>query len=338
MAHTRLLGAFFLVLLGVQQAHSQPGLTDQPTIRIMTFNILQGGGESKNVGFDNTLFGGSRFDELAAVIKLSKADVVGVQEDTASDKLLKELGDGWQRIGSIYSRHRLTMVSVQPYLTVVRVQVGGHIEVSVVNCHWSPPSKGYGPDVLQAELVKNAKLSLTKLAQLAATKCAVPDGARGYRATLAALDAARKETKSVFLTGDFNESSHLDWTERYHASGADRWVKNPTGTPLTFPVLWPGSKLLADAGMIDSFRAVYSDEVKKPGWTWTPAYPVETPGRRPYSDQCLDRIDRVYHVGEHVEAVSAEVVGEKGPSTDLAFEGTWPSDHRAVVVAFQWKK
>ena len=333
---TRLV-ACLVVLAVARGAVAQPLPSKQPTLRVMTFNILQGGEESKNVGFDNALFGGSRFDELAAVIKVAKADVVGVQEDAGADKLLKELGEGWQRVGSIYSRRKLTKVSVKPYLTIVRVQVDDRIEATVVNCHWFPPNKGYGPDVLQAELTKNPKASLSDVARLAEAKCAVPDGARGYKETLAALETARKESEWVFLTGDFNESSHLDWTEKYQKGGADRWVKNPTGVPLTFPVSWPGSKLLKEAGMVDSYRAVHTDEVKKPGWTWTPEYQVETPGRKPYADQCLDRIDRIYHSGDELEAVNAEVVGEKRQSTDLVCEGVWPSDHRAVVVEFRWK-
>ncbi len=60
-------------------------------LRVMTFNILQGGEEAKNVGFDDAYFDGSRFDELAEVIRLARADVVGVQEDCSSTKLLQAL-------------------------------------------------------------------------------------------------------------------------------------------------------------------------------------------------------------------------------------------------------
>ena len=112
--------------------------------------ILQGGEEAKNVGFDNALFGGSRFDELVDVIKLAKADVVGVQEDCGSDKLLKALGDGWQRVGSVYSRFPLKKVRVDPFLTVATVELPGSRAVTLVNSHWFPPRGGYGPDLAQA--------------------------------------------------------------------------------------------------------------------------------------------------------------------------------------------
>ena len=89
--------------------------------------------------------------------------------------------------------------------------------------------------------------------------------------------------------------------------------------------------------MIDSFRQAHVDEVKKPGNTWTPSYPERTPGRRPYGDQVLDRIDRIYHQGNDVKVVSAQVVGEKGDTSDIVIKGRWPSDHRAVVVEYKWK-
>ena len=50
-------------------------------VRVMTFNILQGGGDASNVGFPDEDFGGSRVDELATVIIRSGVDIVGVQED-----------------------------------------------------------------------------------------------------------------------------------------------------------------------------------------------------------------------------------------------------------------
>jgi hypothetical protein len=65
----------------------------------MSCNILQGGGDASNVGFSNRDFDGSRYDELVAVIRLAQADVVGVQEDDGSDRLVTALPDqtriGW---------------------------------------------------------------------------------------------------------------------------------------------------------------------------------------------------------------------------------------------------
>jgi hypothetical protein len=48
---------------------------ENPEFRLMTFNILQGGGNAKNVGFGNELFGGSRIDEITSAIKIARADI-----------------------------------------------------------------------------------------------------------------------------------------------------------------------------------------------------------------------------------------------------------------------
>ncbi|MEZ6094458.1 MAG: sialate O-acetylesterase [Pirellulaceae bacterium] len=309
-----------------------------PTLRVMTFNILQGAEDAGNVGFENRAFGGSRLDEIADVIKLAQADVVGVQEDCDSDKLLQALGDEWQRIGSVYSRFPLKQISVDPYLTVVEVELPDRKDVTFVNCHWFPPRGGYGPDLAQLELRANPMVDHSEaVAKRIIEKCSVPNGARGYNATLQPLRAAIESGKTVILTGDFNEPSHLDWTERYAKEGSDRWVKNPTGKPLRFAVEWPGSIQLADVGLKDCYRIIHPDEVLHPGITWTPKYPDNTLGRRPYGDQVLDRIDRVYHSGDCLRPIAAEVVGEAKAVADLAYSGRWPSDHRAVVITFEYK-
>ncbi|MEM7261844.1 MAG: hypothetical protein AAF488_07605 [Planctomycetota bacterium] len=55
-------------------------------LRVMSFNILQGGGNATNVGFGSARFGGSRFDELAKVILETETDVVGIQEDASGER------------------------------------------------------------------------------------------------------------------------------------------------------------------------------------------------------------------------------------------------------------
>jgi exonuclease III len=149
------------------------------------------------------------------------------------------------------------------------------------------------------------------------------------------LSESIRQSESIVLTGDFNEPSHLDWTDRYAKEGRDRWVKNPTLHALRFAVPWPGSSQLAEIGMIDSYRAVHPDEVQHRGITWTPFYMENTPGRRSYNDQVLDRIDRIYHAGSTLQPIAAAVVGERSEETDLIYPRRWPSDHRAVVVTFR---
>lgn len=136
---------------------------------------------------------------------------------------------------------------------------------------------------------------------------------------------ANADTVPVFLTGDFNTSSHLDWT----AATADR--HNGIGA-----VEWPGSIAIAAAGMKDSFRAVHPDPVAVPGITWTPLfrdYPVK------------DRIDFIYYKGRGVEPVASEVFHTPiettlryGEKIEAARANTWPTDHASVVSTFRLRQ
>jgi hypothetical protein len=121
----------------------------------------------------------------------------------------------------------------------------------------------------------------------------------------------------VFLTGDFNTPSHLDWTQAVADVRAD----------VPFPVQWPVSKALTNAGFKDSFRVVHPNPVAKPGFTWTPGSPE---GERV---EVHDRIDWVLSM--LATAIASKVVGEGGnPNTDIAVD-PWPSDHRGIVSTLE---
>ena len=121
----------------------------------------------------------------------------------------------------------------------------------------------------------------------------------------------------VFLTGDFNTPSHLDWTPAVDAVRDD----------VPYPVVWPVGKAFADAGFVDSFRQVYPNPVTRPGYSWTPGSPE---GERV---EVHDRIDWVLSAGP-ATATASSVVGEPGNSNvDIAVD-PWPSDHRGVVSTF----
>ena len=116
----------------------------------------------------------------------------------------------------------------------------------------------------------------------------------------------------IFITGDFNEPSHLDWTDETAAASLHFGMK----------VEWPTSLRVVDAGMTDAYRFVHPDPIASPGSTWTPLAG---------DDEVHDRIDFVYVGGDGVTAKSARVVGESAEFADVV-ETPWPSDHRAMVV------
>ena len=134
------------------------------------------------------------------------------------------------------------------------------------------------------------------------------------------IDSLPDREAPVFVVGDFNEPSHLDWTEEAVKSG-----RHP------IKVSYPTSLEMANAGFADAWRTVYPDEMKKPGFTWSPMYkPDDTTTHH-------DRIDFVYFKGKGIEATGAKIVGESQEKADIVVT-PYPSDHRAVVATFTLPK
>lgn len=81
------------------------------------------------------------------------------------------------------------------------------------------------------------------------------------------------------------------------------------------------------AGFKDAWRTVYPDEMKNPGFTWSPMYKMNDPTTH------HDRIDFVYFKGKGVEVIDTKIVGESKENADIVVV-PYPSDHRAVVASF----
>lgn len=153
---------------------------------------------------------------------------------------------------------------------------------------------------------------------------------------------AEKETAQghlVFIGGDFNEPSHLDWTEATKDSANHRGVVIP----------WTVSTMLTQAGYKDTYREMYPDPVKNPGYTY-PADSKETEVSRltwtPDADE-RERIDFIYYYPQKgLKLLQANVFGPRGSirnsmrvqenTQDVFIEplGVWPTDHKGVLVRF----
>ncbi len=309
-------------------------------ILVLSFNILKGGHDAGNVGFPNSRFKGSRFDDLGFIVAKVNPDIIGIQEDTATDSLLVTLGDGWNRCHNIYSRFKLKPLdSNGKLLNACHVYLPNGDSLVFVNAHWWPTG-GYGPGIIKQKVITgnmSADPEVFEMEILNATKH-IATGPRGYLATIKMIRPYLERNEKVVLVGDFNEPSHLDWTERYAREGRDRLVRNPTDTPIRFAIEWHGSKALEDLGLSDAYRTFYKDEVEKPGITWTPPYPNNTPGRQDYDNQVLERIDRIYFNQGRLRCTKAAVVtGIKGMG-EIKLDIDWPSDHWAVQVEFELQK
>ena len=93
----------------------------------------------------------------------------------------------------------------------------------------------------------------------------------------------------IIIMGDFNEPSALDWTTAT-ANTADH-------NGLVYP--WDSTELLRQDGYVDSYREVYPDPVKNPGYTW-PAAARGTDGVRKKTSWLKmaderDRIDFIFY-------------------------------------------
>ena len=128
------------------------------------------------------------------------------------------------------------------------------------------------------------------------------------------------KNEQLFVGGDWNCPSHLDWTEE--TEKAFHWRRN-----LPLPV----STMMQENGFLDTFRAVHPNPVSDPANTWSPLYRSDV----------MNRIDRLYSLapndGPKLVPVKAFTLpypyeDERIPQAKREF----PSDHAAVVIDFVW--
>jgi exodeoxyribonuclease-3 len=290
------------------------------TLRVMSYNIW-GGGANQGKGIEETV----------AAINAAGADLVGLQEtrlesDPCTAEHCPAVGDsvapaiaaalGWYvydqtaENGALWANaviSRYPIGAASPSDLGVPVDVNGKT-VWLFNIHLDDEPYQpyqllgieYGPApfiTTEAEAVKYATDTRSPALDLLMADMAV------------ASDAA-----AVIVTGDFNEPSLHDWTAEAVAAG-----HHPVA------VKWPTTGRLVAEGFVDAYRAVHTDPVAKPAYTWTPTYDETA------TDDHPDRIDFVLVRGEGVKVTDAAIVGEDGPRSDIVVT-PWPSDHRAVVA------
>jgi endonuclease/exonuclease/phosphatase family metal-dependent hydrolase len=289
-----------LAYCGKLQAQSE---NSQPVIRVMSFNVWGGGTR-----------GGQPLAQTAKVIEKAKADVVGLQEIGGNlQKLAGMLGWKYVRKGSGGIITRLEVA--KSYDGGVRLRLPSGDEVLVFNVHLSHAP--YQPYQLLKIPYANAPFLRTEAEAVASA-----EKSRGHQLThlFRTLKAIPNNTVPTFVTGDFNEPSHLDWTDAAAKAG-----RHP------IKVAYPSSIAMQKAGFTDAWRKQYPDEMKKPGYTWTPLTKVGDPKDH------HDRIDFVYFKGEGIAVDKAQVVGEDKLNAAVVVT-PFPSDHRAMVATFRLPK
>jgi endonuclease/exonuclease/phosphatase family metal-dependent hydrolase len=276
-------------------------------LRVMTLNIFYGGDEldlrtgdwcTRRRGCSET------FAKVLETIRASGADVVALEEgEHSTRRLARALGWFASERTQVVSRYRL-IDPPEGGGIYVYVELGPGRVAAIANVHL--PSTPYGPYRVRDGASAEQLDALERRTRLPA-----------IQEQLHVLPGLVSEGVPVFLTGDFNSPSHLDWTPAVAAVREE----------VPFPFDWPVSRALADAGFLDSYREVHPDPVAVPGFTWTPGGPESV--RR----EVHDRIDWVLASGL-AQAVESDVVGERGgPDVDIAID-PYPTDHRGVASTF----
>jgi endonuclease/exonuclease/phosphatase family metal-dependent hydrolase len=294
MRQLRLIMTSLAALLAL--ATAAPAQTDETVeLRVMIFNVWLGG-EQVNIG------------RVYDAIRAAKADIVMLQEPEGQTRAFAAT------LGYPYASERHHIISQYPLFdppaadadfAFAELRPGRFVAVGDIHLTSDP----YGPYAVRDGKTAEEVLKIetdTRLPEIGP-----------YIAVLSPLAAAGVP---VFIGGDFNAPSHLDWTPAM-----------VTARPqVRFPLEWPVSKALADAGFRDSYREIHPDPVANPGITWTSGYPV------PHRDanEAIDRIDQIYALGNST-TVASQIVGETGgPDIDIGIT-PWPSDHHAVVSTFK---
>lgn len=320
------------------------------TIKVLQFNIWQEGAVVK---------GG--FDAVADEIVRSNADFVTLSEvrnyhnTRFCDRIVEALKERGQTYYSFYtedsgllSRYPISDSSTVYPLNDDRgsiyrlVTKKGDQEFAVYTAHLDYRNCAYydvrGYDGNDWEKIEPVT-SLDSILLL--NRASVRDDAMARFISVAEKDKAAG--RIVILGGDFNEPSHLDWTE------ATEDMRDHYG--LVIP--WDVSVMLEKAGYKDSYREKYPDPVTHPGFTCPgdcPDIALEKLVWSPEADD-RDRIDFImYAPFEGLSLTDVTIVGPKGDilrgervtenTADPIIEpqGIWPTDHKAVLATFQLTK
>ena len=283
---------------------------EESTLRVMSYNIHRGG----------VVMLKQPLSQTAKAIQLAKADIVGIQE-TRSPKgdtlegLAKLLG--WNhdmgKGSNILTRYEI----VESLYKGVKVKLDSGRHAYIFNVHLSShPYQPYQLLGIRPKWHKHTNNITFIKSEAEAVEWAKKARGAEIGKVLRQVKSIHDKEAPVFVVGDFNEPSHLDWTE-----AAAKVGRHP------IKVKYPTSTEMAKAGFRDSYRTIYPDEIKNPGITWSPAYKVGDPRTH------HDRIDFVYFKGKGLEVEDVKILGENVENADLVVT-PYPSDHRAVVASF----
>jgi len=318
-------------------------------IRILQFNIWQEGTMVKN-GFDaivnNIIALKPDFVTFSEVRNYNKVPFIPRLVSALKEKGLKYYGNVSVSTGIISKYKILSQQVVYPLLndrgSVIKASIlVGNRTIVVYSAHldWLNCSS-YLPRGYNSSTWKSLESPVFDIKEVLADNRA---SFRDDEITVLMKDAIseRKKGRLIFIGGDFNEPSLLDWT----VSTKD--IREHKG----LVVNWDCSKLLLGAGYKDSFREIYPDPLVNPGFTFPASNPDVPLGKlcwAPKSDD-RERIDYIYYYPDRtLKLKNVQIVGPQGTivygkrlecdpdikDKFVAPSGVWPTDHKALLATF----
>lgn len=301
----RTIGLIFILAILWSCGNTQSGKNETTEvvneISIMSFNVLY------STSVESTI----------KTITETQADIVGLQE--ASNERIKEAGDSlgfyyypFDKTAGNLSDNDTGILSRFPigkkFENGVMIELPDSKEIAVFSVHLSAyPYEPYD--------IRDGKIETPQEAIIAAGNTRLPE----INPVLGTIDSLIVAGVPVFLTGDFNEPSHLDWTE----------TAAENNMHFSMAVEWPVSKAVVESGMKDAYREVHPNEVTQNGITWT---------TNDSENEVHDRIDFVYHsLPGNWELQTAQRVGRPDNKSSLNVPG-YESDHFALIVTYSLAK
>lgn len=276
----------------------RPSPSERGDLRVLSLNI-QLNGE------------GGRLPGIIGIIRDSGADLIGLQECSAdtANRIARELGYNVVQTGGgtpVLSPHHIEPPPSGRRGVIVRHPSG---EVLFMNLHLAHAP--YQPFQLLRIPYADAPFLNTEAEAIAAALAT-----RGSDVDDAVTELSNRGARlPTIAVGDFNQPSHLDWTE-----AAARIRRHP------LRVRWPESTAFARAGFNDAYRTLFPDAIAKPGFTWTPKTAADDPNDH------HDRIDFVYYRGS-LTPTRARIIGESAATSDIVVH-PYPTDHRGLLIDF----
>lgn len=284
----------------VPQAQTSPKASMPDKLKVQAWNIWHGGHRfGEHVGVERVI----------DVLKKENADVIGLVETYGSGAIIADSLDYYFYLISsnlsIMSRYPIdnTIKVFKPFFSGGALLDLGNGQKLAFFDIWL----NYAPD--ECELFKGKSVFPEFFEKEKTTRQAE------IKSILKEINSYIKnaEQTPVFMVGDFNCGSHLDWTEDTKKLHFDMVID------------WQVSRSMINAGFKDSFREMNPNPLKDPGFTWSPLINPASPNQN-----CVrDRIDFIYYKGSKVMPYRSRAIEDH-----LKF---WPSDHGSVVSWFYLK-